>query len=287
LSEAAIRYLCELKTGRKEELEESDKYEKNVHKMRWSVSIKTLAQKLLQSGLITKGMKGELYSRLILILACDCVHLDSGLYLKPTSPFMVREFLVALYSDKYHKLICAIEPRMLNTLMNFNHFMTTDENFHLNNTAELCHDLLRCSTALQLTSNQPLYNHLIPVYFSMADEVFRLPKYGVIIVQVKNKEKNSIIPSHIFNERFDIIRSETKLLKADPSSILRARKQRKKKMVKESGSAEPPPPPKPKYFLLGRINPILLLVLDLGISKHAFHVQVSRSHPDRIVDPCI
>ncbi|KAI9860589.1 MAG: hypothetical protein M1813_006013 [Trichoglossum hirsutum] len=288
LSEAAIRYLCEPKTGRKEGSEESDKYEGNVHKMRWSASIKTLAQKLLQGGLIAKGTKGELYSRLILILARDCVHLDSGLHLKPTSPFTVREFLVALYSDKYHESICAIEPRVLNALMNFNHFTTTDENLHLNNTAELCHDLLRRSAALQLAPNQPLYDHLIPVYFSTADEVFKPPKCGVIVVQVKNKEKDSIIPSHIFNERFDIVRLETELLKADPSSIPRARKQRKKKMAKGSGSAEPPPPPpKPKYFSLGGMNPILLLVLDLGISKHTFHVQVSRSRPDRAVDPCI
>jgi hypothetical protein len=289
LSEAAIRYLCEPKTRGKTRSEESDKYEGNMHKMKWSASIRTITQKLLQGGLIAKGTKGELYSRLILILARDCVHLDSGLYLKPTSPFTVREFLMALYSDDYHESICAIEPRMLNALMNFTHFTTTDENLHLDNTAELCHDLLRRSAALQLAPNQPLYDHLIPIYFGTAEEVFEPSKCGVIVVQVKNKEKDSIIPSHIFNERFDTVRSGTETAKADPSPIPKAWKQRKKKMAKGSGSADspPPPPPKPKYFSLGGVNPILLLVLDLGISKPTFRVQVSRSRPDRAVDPCI
>ncbi|KAI9779346.1 MAG: hypothetical protein M1839_007454 [Geoglossum umbratile] len=283
LSEVAIRYLCEPKTGRKRGSEESDKYEENVRKMTWSASIKTLTQKLLQGGLIAKGTKGELYSRLILILARDCVHLDLRLCLKPTSPFTVREFLMALYSDEHHESIRAIEPCMLNALMNFTHFTTTDENLHLDNTAELCHDLLRRSAALQLAPNQPLYDHLIPVYFGTADEVFEPSKCGVVVVQVKNKEKDSIIPSHIFNERFDTVRSGTEIPKADPSSIPKARKQRKK-MAKGSGSVKSPPP-KPKYFSLGGVNPILLLILDLGISKPNF--QVSRSRPDRAVDPYI
>ena len=34
-------------------------------------SIKTLTQELLQLGLVTKGLKGELFSRLVMILARD------------------------------------------------------------------------------------------------------------------------------------------------------------------------------------------------------------------------
>ena len=37
----------------------------------WTTSIKTLTQELLQLGLIAKGLKGELYARLVMILARD------------------------------------------------------------------------------------------------------------------------------------------------------------------------------------------------------------------------
>src|SRR3954453_20404401 len=42
LSEAAIRYLCERKTGRRTGSEDSDKYEGNVHKMKWRLVSKRL-----------------------------------------------------------------------------------------------------------------------------------------------------------------------------------------------------------------------------------------------------
>ncbi|KAI9760436.1 MAG: hypothetical protein M1840_002414 [Geoglossum simile] len=289
LSEAAIRYLCQPKmvdSRRKVGSEESEKYEGNVHKTRWSGSIRTLTQKLLQDGLIHKGTKGELFSRLILILARDCVHLDAGLQLKPTSPFTVREFLIALYPDKYHESISAIEPRVLNALMNFTHFTSTDENLHLHSTAELCHDLLRRSAALQLALNQPSYDHLIPIYFGSADEIFTPSKCGVIVVQVKNKNKSTTVPPHIFNEGFDIVTPGTELPGAGSCSVPRTRDGKRKQRKRKSKSAGPPFH-KPKYFSLGGTNPILLLLFDLGISKPDFRVQVSRSRKNSAADPYI
>lgn len=39
----------------------------------WTTSLKTLTEELLQLGLIAKGLKGELYARLVMILARDLI----------------------------------------------------------------------------------------------------------------------------------------------------------------------------------------------------------------------
>jgi hypothetical protein len=41
--------------------------------MNWSISINTLVRELLEKGLVEKGLKGELYARLVVILAHDWV----------------------------------------------------------------------------------------------------------------------------------------------------------------------------------------------------------------------
>ena len=51
LAKAAMEHLCENEN--------------------WSNSIKTLTENLLDKGLIEKGLNGELYARLILVLAHD------------------------------------------------------------------------------------------------------------------------------------------------------------------------------------------------------------------------
>lgn len=52
----------------------------------WTASIKTLTQQPLQLGLIVKGLKGELFARLVMILAWDQIRSS------PASPDMIQAF---------------------------------------------------------------------------------------------------------------------------------------------------------------------------------------------------
>ncbi|KAI9776146.1 MAG: hypothetical protein M1839_000562 [Geoglossum umbratile] len=82
----------------------------------WSKSIRTLSQKLLQQGLIEKGLQGELFARLVLILAHDSIRRRAAI---PGDPdridlgrmltFTVEKFLTALYAED-HESISKIDP---------------------------------------------------------------------------------------------------------------------------------------------------------------------------------
>src|SRR5439155_10289347 len=69
----------------------------------WTNCIGTFARHLLQRGVIEKGVKGELYSRLVLILAHDWLRWRKALEAKalPTfePTFTVNEFLKSLYAS--------------------------------------------------------------------------------------------------------------------------------------------------------------------------------------------
>src|SRR5204862_3641352 len=98
LARAAMEYLC---TGQS-----------------WAESIRTLTDNLIQKTLIEKGLKGELYSRLVLVLAQDWVRLrehlteatdiTTTLTPKLTPTFTVGEFLMALYAEDCHESILKI-----------------------------------------------------------------------------------------------------------------------------------------------------------------------------------
>jgi hypothetical protein len=302
LSEAAISYLCEPKRaeisqdqgkvqsdhehdkGRRanRESEESSKSENDSRSLKWSRSIKTLSTKLLRDGVIAKGTKGELYSRLMLILARDCVHLDMNRALNPTAPFTVRTFLMELYAKEHHRSICAVEPQILDASMNFTHFTFTEENIHFADAEDmfrLCHDLLRRSAALQLAPNQPTYDHLVPIYFGKANEVFKPSNCGVMLIQVKNKEKAADV-SRIFRERFSYVESST-------SAPQRPRVTHRTETPSAATKRNPGTPNLGKplretdYFCFGDIgHPILFLLLDLGLAPAQSRVRVLRSDND-------
>jgi hypothetical protein len=112
----------------------------------WSESICTLAEHLLSNGLVEKGLKGELFARLLCILACD-IHLkeagnpaDSFPYAKT---FSVNDFLRSLFGSKQFQEIKQYTPEVPRTRtfegsesasfydvfekgrMNFTHFTNT------------------------------------------------------------------------------------------------------------------------------------------------------------------
>ena len=74
----------------------------------WSELINTLASELFSRGLIEKGLKGELYVRLVCILARDYAlrqDIEAAIALVEfpwSRPFTVLDFLKALFEDIYH-----------------------------------------------------------------------------------------------------------------------------------------------------------------------------------------
>jgi hypothetical protein len=88
----------------------------------WPGSIKTLTQGLLQQGLIEKGGKGELFARLVLILAHDSIrrHAENQtdqIDLTKMPAFTVKKFLMALYVKGHHESILKIDPLILEAKM--------------------------------------------------------------------------------------------------------------------------------------------------------------------------
>jgi hypothetical protein len=219
----------------------------------WANSIRTLTEELIQKTLIEKGLKGELYSRMLLVLAQDWVRL--GEYLKehrlmPASlmpTFRVGDFLTALYAEEYQDQINRIDSRILDARMNFTHFMPAGENLTPVVVPALCRDLLRRSAALQLSWNQPTYDKLIPFYCGEENEAVDPSKYGVILVQDKNKEVGSTLES-IFSEEFttDFTGDSGSPLKYNPKASIR------------NGT---------KFVFNDMKNPILFLLFDMGVQR--------------------
>ncbi|KAI9763099.1 MAG: hypothetical protein M1840_000911 [Geoglossum simile] len=219
----------------------------------WANSIRTLTEELIQQTLVEKGLKGELYSRMLLILAQDWVRL--GEYLKehrcmPASlmpTFRVGDFLMALYAEEYQGQINRIDSRILDARMNFTHFVSADENLVSDVVPALCRDLLRRSAALQLSWNQPTYDKLIPFYCGGENEAVDPSKYGVILVQDKNKEVASTLES-IFLEDFieDFTGGSGSLSEYIPKASIR------------NGT---------KFVFNDMKNPILFLLFDMGVQR--------------------
>ncbi|KAN0067540.1 hypothetical protein V8E54_014409 [Elaphomyces granulatus] len=114
--------------------------------MSWALSIRTFATKLLNNGVIDKGRKGELYSRLILTLGHDNM---AGIDARDASfnnvllTFTVEKFLKPLYGKLHHTTINSINPDILRARMDFSSFTSTDEYLTADSFERLCYILLR------------------------------------------------------------------------------------------------------------------------------------------------
>jgi hypothetical protein len=239
VAKAAMEHLCE--------------------KDNWSVSIRTLAEELLDNGLIDKGLKGELYSRFVLILARDWLRIKAPPQFEAT--FTVEQFLKALYAENHHKQVTLLPPRMREARMNFNHFVPAGENLRRDIIPDLLHDLLRRSAGIQLPHNQPIYDIMIPIYFGNPNEPFQLSCCGVIQIQVKNKDQ-ATTPKSIFGEPFSKVNSEHT---SQPNAV-------NSQVSIRDGS---------DFVLNEMTNPVLFLLFDLGVIRKPQAtsplIQVSRS----------
>jgi hypothetical protein len=234
----------------------------------WTNSIRTLTKDLLEPRLIEKGQKGELYARLVLILAHDWVRWAR--YLQPKTSESVPEFrptftvldlLTSLYGEGHLKHIRTIPEPIRKATMNFTHFVPAYEDLAPEVIPALCHDLLRRSAAMQLAFKQETFDLLLPIYYGQEAEEFDQSECGVILVQIRNQDKATTL---------EII------LKEDFTNV-------------SPGGPRPPQNRKPAAPIRKRIefafkqmaNPILFLLFDLGVvgSVNATSplVQVSRS----------
>ncbi|QKX63245.1 uncharacterized protein TRUGW13939_10414 [Talaromyces rugulosus] len=235
----------------------------------WSNSIDTLTSELLNEGLIEKGLKGELYARLMLILARDSiwVQVRSKVRLEtiPQS-FTVRQFLIALYAKEHHQMIKKwIPDALLTAKMNFNHFTVARgmiEREH--DLPKIWHELLRRNAGMQFAYNQPTYDIMIPVYFGIETDDFKDSDCGAILIQVKNKN-TATTPKKVFGESFQ--ESTDTAHKAKPND--------------KGGDKSQRGP----YFIFNETkHPILALIFDLGVEKAPWN-RLVRLHRSEINHP--
>jgi hypothetical protein len=270
----------------------------------WSTSIVTLVEELIEKGIVEKGLKGELYARLVLILAHDQIRrpqiqeqnnqefqgnqeVDPDIYSLTTST--VREFLTSLYGS--NKFFGEIDGTILQARMNFTHFTSTHESLRPDVISNLLVDLLRRSAALQLGPVQATYDILIPIYFGDQNGPFKPSECGFIVVQVKNRNAGTT-PKAISREDF------TKFEDSDDAPF----KHKKPKTSEDTPpSAEEEEAPEdastdteekgpvrdgPYFVFNERKKPILFLLFDLGVvTSTAPAIEVSYTKKENI--PCV
>ncbi len=159
----------------------------------WQESISTLASRLFRTSLVDKGRKGELFSRLVVVLAADDVRLNST-FDEPSPErvaiptFTVKQFLIALYGSQREDLINLIPAVLLQSVMNFTHFVRTSRILPAHEMWKQCQDLLRRTAALQLAPNQADIDLFIPIYMGDQYKPFDARKSHWIGVQTKNRQ---------------------------------------------------------------------------------------------------
>ena len=200
----------------------------------WEASIDSLFVNLMSPGLIDRGRTGELVARLLCVLARDRVLHgtadDEPIRLKYAQSYGVIDFLQSLFRLPESILSGTVKKRggkptirtsFASASMNFTHFATTDRPLSPSSVRELLYSLMSRQAALQLCSNQPFWDLLIPIYLGKRDEKFDLAKLTALLIQVKNSQKKN---------KYDVLKEH--------------------------------------YVpLFGRDNPIITIMLDLGIGK--------------------
>jgi hypothetical protein len=183
----------------------------------WSQSISTMANSLVNTGFVNKGLKGELYARLLCILARDMVFASS----MPDGPFpcaqpfstfaLVQRLFGTTWVDSFSvanvppsrgrpkskkKPFPSFEAAFRSSHMNFSYFVQTNDALVPDHTRmkELLHSLMYSQKALQLHPHQRTWDLLLPIYSGAPDKSFDRSKVSAIVVQVKNsKTKHQVV----------------------------------------------------------------------------------------------
>ncbi|KAF8544882.1 hypothetical protein BDD12DRAFT_813746 [Trichophaea hybrida] len=160
----------------------------------WLETLKTFNNQLLLPGLLDAGLIGELYTRIILIMARDSF-IPPVEGFRYSELFSVGKFLRALIAPALlptaptaEQLLSAFECAS----GNFTHFTPTRHKLDIKDKdaiRELLHGLLYSHAALELAKGQSRWDLLIPVYFGSPDDNFDTRKISAITIQVKNQKE--------------------------------------------------------------------------------------------------
>jgi hypothetical protein len=87
------------------------------------------------------------------------------------------------------------EPQMnfFRGYLNFNHFALTKDALDSDTTKDLLLRLFWKHSALQLFSNQPYWDILIPVYCGTTTETLKKENFSAILIQIKNRETETTV----------------------------------------------------------------------------------------------
>jgi hypothetical protein len=159
----------------------------------WNQSVISATAEFIQKGFVERGLKGELYARLVCCVANDALYRKSLLAAAKenapprTASYTLRSFLLSLYGKEQASYINLMDATLLNTRLNFTHFAVTEKHLTPGVLPTLLRDLLRCRAALQLCFQQQYVDLLIPGYQGREDEELDPGKCVYIGIQVKNK----------------------------------------------------------------------------------------------------
>lgn len=152
----------------------------------WNLAPLTFARELLSLGVISKGTKGELFSRMVLTLARDAMvgrvpaeHEVKSTKIAPT--FSVRAFLGSLFAAPRHPALECIDDEIRDARLNFLMFTKMTKHLTKKSFDALCHSLLRRAAALQLVPQQPTYDPFIPFHCGDPNKAYDRAKAGAIL----------------------------------------------------------------------------------------------------------
>ena len=176
-------------------------------KINWVPTLHTLANNLLNSGMVGRGTRGELYCQLMPIIARDLLLFEkithqTDLDFPMSRLFTYKEFLDTLlgtdvasnaFSSQIEAPLARFQNRMGTTHLieegycNFNHFVFTNQDLNPETFGTLLLDLLRSNAALQLSHGQDNWDQIIPVYFGNPATSVDPAKIGGLFIQAKNR----------------------------------------------------------------------------------------------------
>jgi hypothetical protein len=173
----------------------------------WNQTVMLATSEFLEKGFVEKGLKGELYARLMCCIANDALYRQSLLAAAKenapphTASYTLRDFLLSLYGIQHGTYLDVMDSELLDTRINFTHFAVTEENLRPDVLPTLLRDLLRCRAALQLSIQQEYIDIIIPGYQGLEDEELDPQKCVYVGIQIKAKTK-ATLPRNVLEVDF-------------------------------------------------------------------------------------
>ena len=200
----------------------------------WIDTIREVYNKLCLPGIIDCDRTGELWWRIISLIARDdlsrgdnygTMSSKDGNHMRFARTFLFTNYIEALFTDRISNMILNTPANLVSptsekppsdvtppdidvrknptvrsllgaSFCNFNHWSSTGELLHEDTIDDLLHQLFFNQAALQLAPTQPIWDALIPLYNGALDEPFDHSKVAVFLIQVKNrKAKADLGPS--------------------------------------------------------------------------------------------